>query len=271
MAPKRPEIVRADLGERIRQLRRERGLTQAQLAAALNVTKNAVTNWESGASRPDLSLLPLLCAQLGISCDELLGRTAPASRITKQEREHLLLYRRLNGYDRRSVDALLASILRGYDEAWLDAHRADYRRIPEFGLSFAAGSGHPLDSEPEKSHAFLLRQAQSEKADFIVRVSGRSMEPTFQDGDRVLVERRTNLRPGEIGIFRLPDGEGLIKEYQRDGLHSHNPAFPVRKPQELAGMVCLGHVLGPVEESLLPDQREAALLENAYSAGKLTF
>ena len=83
--------------------------------------------------------------------------------------------------------------------------------------------------------------------------------------------RRANLRPGEIGIFRLPDGEGLIKEYQRDGLHSHNPAFPVRKPQELAGMVCLGHVLGPVEESLLPDPREAALLENAYSAGKLTF
>ena len=44
MAPKRPEIVRADLGDRIRQLRRERGLTQAQLAAALHVTKNAVTN-----------------------------------------------------------------------------------------------------------------------------------------------------------------------------------------------------------------------------------
>ncbi len=260
------ERSRQEISERIRQLRQEAGLTQAQLAAALGVTKNAVTNWESGSARPDLSLLAPLCRALSVSADQLLGCAMPAARLTRQEREHLALYRKLTVYDRQSCDALLRSMVRGYDQAWLEQHASDYLRIPEYDLYFAAGSGHPLEAGTEEGFAYLRKGGAADRADFIVRVSGRSMEPTFPDGCRVLVEKRTSLSPGEIGIFRLPDGDGLIKEYRRDGLHSHNPAYAARTADELAGAVCLGHVLGQVDESAAPGTHEAALLEDAFSA-----
>ena len=43
---------KAAFGSRIREYRIKKGLSQPQLAALLGVTKNAVTNWEAGASRP---------------------------------------------------------------------------------------------------------------------------------------------------------------------------------------------------------------------------
>ena len=261
------ERKRSEIGERIRSGRLAAGLTQAQLAAALSVTKNAVTNWESGSARPDLSLIAPLCRLLGISADALLGCRAAAVQLSRKERDHLALYRRLNVYDRASCDALMQSMVRGYDQAWLEEHRDDYLRLPQYELYFAAGSGHPLDAGTEESFAYLPREGAAGRADFIVRVSGHSMEPTFPDGCRVLVERRTALNPGEIGIFRLEDGEGIIKEYRRDGLHSHNPAFAVRTPDELDGVVCLGHVLGAVDERTAPTEHQAALLDDVLSAG----
>ena len=256
------------LGARIRALRGKAGLTQAQVARALSVTKNAVTNWETGVSRPDLSLVVPLSRILGTSADALLGGALRADTPTRAEREHLARYRRLTPNDRRSVDALLASITAGYDEAWLSENRSRFLTLPELPLAFAAGAGHPLEGGEEGEPRFLRRSPETEQASFVVRVSGRSMEPTFSDGDRVLVERRTELREGEIGLFRLPDGDGLIKEYRRNGLHSHNPDYTDRPAQELSGMVCLGHVLGAVTPDLLPDEhQESLLLSDRAAAG----
>ena len=72
--------------------------------------------------------------------------------------------------------------------------------------------------------------------------------------------------PGEIGVFICGD-TGYIKEYREDGLHSHNPAFAVRTPDELGGVICLGHVLGAVDERTAPTEHQAALLDDVLSAG----
>lgn len=54
------------MGPFIRRLRRERGMTQRELAAALGVTDKAVSKWELGASLPDVALLlPLLTLRRG--------------------------------------------------------------------------------------------------------------------------------------------------------------------------------------------------------------
>ena len=60
------------IGNRISKYRREKGLTQEELAAKLGVSSQAVSKWENDASCPDISLLPQLCRTLGISTDELL-------------------------------------------------------------------------------------------------------------------------------------------------------------------------------------------------------
>lgn len=59
-------------GAMIRQLRKERGLTQQALADRLGISDKAVSKWENGRGAPDISLLPLLAELLGADPAALL-------------------------------------------------------------------------------------------------------------------------------------------------------------------------------------------------------
>lgn len=61
------------LNEQIAFLRKEKGITQEELAVALGVTNQAVSKWESAQCCPDISLLPDLASYFNVSVDELLG------------------------------------------------------------------------------------------------------------------------------------------------------------------------------------------------------
>ncbi len=61
------------IGETIRRLRRERDLTQEEMAAHLGVSFQSISKWERGEGYPDITMLPALAHYLGISVDELLG------------------------------------------------------------------------------------------------------------------------------------------------------------------------------------------------------
>ena len=49
------------IGSFIAKCRKEKGLTQMQLAEKLNITNRAVSKWETGKSIPDISVMPELC------------------------------------------------------------------------------------------------------------------------------------------------------------------------------------------------------------------
>lgn len=66
------------IGKKIKQARIDRNMTQMNLADAMGVSYQAVSNWERGNSMPDISKLGDLCAALDISVNELLGIEAPA-------------------------------------------------------------------------------------------------------------------------------------------------------------------------------------------------
>lgn len=59
------------IGQFIAQCRKEKNLTQAQLAEQLNLTDRAVSKWETGKGMPDASIMPDLCGLLGINVNEL--------------------------------------------------------------------------------------------------------------------------------------------------------------------------------------------------------
>ena len=61
-----------DMGDKLRALRREKKLTQEQLAEYLLVSSQAVSKWETGASCPDLDMVLRLAAFYRVSTDELL-------------------------------------------------------------------------------------------------------------------------------------------------------------------------------------------------------
>lgn len=68
------------LNDTIRALRRERGMTQEQLAEAMNVSAAAVSKWENGQSVPDILVLTALADFFEVSLDALVGYTVQAHR-----------------------------------------------------------------------------------------------------------------------------------------------------------------------------------------------
>lgn len=67
------------MGELISTLRREKGLTQKELADKLHITDKAVSKWERNAAFPDTATIPLLAEILGVSVEELMNaKAAPA-------------------------------------------------------------------------------------------------------------------------------------------------------------------------------------------------
>jgi transcriptional regulator with XRE-family HTH domain len=65
------------MGTRLRELRGRAGLTQENLARAIDVTVGAVRKWEAGQSTPSLERAVRLAAALGVTVDELAGVGGP--------------------------------------------------------------------------------------------------------------------------------------------------------------------------------------------------
>ena len=105
------------IGENIRRIRRMKDMTQENLADCLNVTVSAVSQWESGRTAPDISLLPALCSVLGTSSDALLGidlekKSAEISAAIDE-------YRRLSSRGREKEAAeIIASALAKHPDSW---------------------------------------------------------------------------------------------------------------------------------------------------------
>lgn len=86
------QIFMTALGKRMAELRRASGLTQTQMAQALDVSQQAVQSWEAGRRRIQISILPAVARLLAVSLEGLLGeevtnvprKRGPASRLEQQ-------------------------------------------------------------------------------------------------------------------------------------------------------------------------------------------
>lgn len=61
------------IGDKIRSLRKNKNITQSQLAEALTVSSQSVSKWENHLSVPDISVLPVIARYFGITMDELFN------------------------------------------------------------------------------------------------------------------------------------------------------------------------------------------------------
>lgn len=61
------------IGKFIAECRKEKNLSQLQLAEKLNITDKAISKWERGIAKPNTSIMLELCDILGVSVNELLN------------------------------------------------------------------------------------------------------------------------------------------------------------------------------------------------------
>lgn len=84
-----------DAGKFIASCRKEKGLTQAQLAEKLNITDRAVSKWETGKCMPDASIMLELCNILGVTVNELLsGERITTNHYEEKVNENLIELKR---------------------------------------------------------------------------------------------------------------------------------------------------------------------------------
>ena len=259
---------RSEFGDRLRSFRLRRGMNAPALARALGVSKSSVTNWETGVSFPKQEVFPRLCDLLGTSPDALYGFAGAEEDLSPEERDALRLYRRLSPPDRKNILSFMRVMLENRAEALREECRRRWLVLPRLADRVCAGDGTELFWDGASEPCFLPATEETREANAVITVTGDSMEPTFRDGQPLLVRWQKEILPGEIGVF-LVGGQGTVKEYREDGLHPHNSAYSVIRPREGEPVLCVGKVLGAVSPDMRPDREQRRILQELLSAGEL--
>ncbi len=81
------DMEKNTFGSMVAELRKEKGMTQADLAEKMGITDKAVSKWERDLSYPDIASIPRLAEILGVSVDELLSLKRPDGEKGKAKTE----------------------------------------------------------------------------------------------------------------------------------------------------------------------------------------
>ena len=204
--------------ERLKQARKIKRYSQAEISQLLGVTQQAVGKWETGRSTPDPQTIARLAEILGTTADVLLG--------LQQDAENSPVVGR-NAFSRYTQCEIpvIGTVRAGYG-----------------ALAFEEDYGKEYASVKDPSSYFYL----------VVR--GDSMEPRIQDGDLALVHRQPVLDSGDLGVLIYGEGEGTLKRYVRRGnavvLQPFNPDYEelVLRGEELEQLHVVGKVIKTVTQ-----------------------
>ena len=244
--------------ERIRTLRTAANISQGELAEAMNLGRAAISNWETGRTRPDIANIPRLCNVLGISVAAFFSDTPEEAGWNDAERALMRNYRKLSEINQELLSATaqtMVTLRPAAPKLPPEPVRLTLLELPYADDPFAAGTGD--SGFAASGHTtFLHATPDTRGADMVFRVNGDSMEPKYPDHCNVLVKFTDEpLASGDIGIFQV-DGALYIKQYQSDGLHSLNKHFKIMRRKSYDEVKTIGRVIG-----ILPDSDFATSTE----------
>ena len=203
-----------------------------------------------GVNKANITSLIKICEGLNIGCESLYyGRLLPKQDMLKEdplsekEQIHIKKYRALSEHGKKMADSFLDMQYEYEKEESMKEE--SYPMIPKvlYGCSPSAGVGNYLPDDIDESAIMVPDTPKTRKADYVLKVDGKSMEPEYMDGDLVLVKKQDQVDIGEVGIY-LVDGEALIKEAQNGYLRSLNPEFGNINLNENSEVHCMGKVIG---------------------------
>jgi repressor LexA len=211
------------LGNRLQNLRREKGLTQAHLGAYFNLAESTISLYESGKRSPDYDTLKRLASFFSVSLDYLLG-ISDNRQLPSQLQERSVPYKtRKNA----PVQARLPVII-------------SLKRNPQGVINEEKGSTEEYywDSNPDEGRCYWFK------------VNSDSMRNEgILPGDLVLIREQTRLKYGEIGLVLVDKEPGnLYRVYSKENsivLQNSNPSFPARifTGKEFSRVIVMGRVM----------------------------
>ncbi|MBO4326661.1 MAG: helix-turn-helix transcriptional regulator [Clostridia bacterium] len=130
--------MKISVGTNIKRLRSEKGITQEQLAAAMNVTCAAVSKWERGETYPDITMLQPLAFYFGVTLDELMGYDK--EKVSEQIELTIAEYKREDRENREKAQKIIDEAYREYPNDYRIMHlymwsRGIYDAEPDLDLA----------------------------------------------------------------------------------------------------------------------------------------
>lgn len=201
------------LSEQIKLCRKQLGMSQADLADAIWVSRNTVSNWERGDTTPDIQSLVLMSALFGLSLDEMVkGDEQVMAQALERDKNHLLIAgETFNPGNRQAADWNHTTTLSLFelrstggpahgkfeDADVTDSHGLAYRLV-RIATLFSRGLYHILDENGREVGSITRRHALQHPV-FQVRMKGF---------DRVQLRRETRIDNGYKDVIRF-DGGGI--------------------------------------------------------------
>jgi len=254
------------IAERLRTLRREKGLSKRELVGLLPINYSTYANYESGFREPNSEVLQMLAKYFNVSIDYLMGLTGNRRKadevavLTDDEHAHILQFRQLDAHGKGLVDVVMQKELERIN--FLGARTQGINKLEDeqwvtlnvYQQQASAGLGSYLtdDSDTDFEVMRFVASPVSKKADFCVRVRGDSMEPKICDGDIVFVKSAPKVEPDNVGIF-VYDGEAYCKRLRIDNkknaifLESLNKSYAAKQVLEPEYLRTVGLVIGIAE------------------------
>ena len=231
------------IAENITHFRKQRGITQKELAKEVGITASTMTDYMKLRSAPSFGVIQKLADYFGVKksdidttfkeespslpdasdlltqqiTDKVVQLTPDNKKIVLRTSEELLERQKANGemYTEQNEEETkineVSEVIQLYSYDYYD-HAA------------SAGTGQYLnDVRVER-----IELPVDIDADFVIPIKGDSMEPDYHDGDLVFIQTSVELNDGVIGVFNY-NGEAYIKQLVIDKdqayLHSLNPAY----------------------------------------------
>lgn len=201
------------LSEQIKLCRKQLGMSQADLADAIWVSRNTVSNWERGDTTPDIQSLVLMSALFGLSLDEVVkGDEQVMAQALERDKNHLLIAgETFNPGNRQAADWNHTTTLSLFelrstggpahgkfeDADVTDSHGLAYRLV-RIATLFSRSLYHILDEHGCKVGSITRKHALQHPV-FQVRMKGF---------DRVQLRRETRIDNGYKDVIRF-DGGGV--------------------------------------------------------------
>ena len=179
------------------EMRRQSGLSLDELSEKSGVPKGTLSKISAGITeRPALETMRVLVYAMGYTLNDLEDNTnikQLTNNLSIAENNIIKKYRTLDKYGKETVSGVLEFEYKRCREQEKDEISASIEPniiyLPDPIQSASAGHGQLADDDTANMIAIQANTITS-KANYIMRVSGDSMEPKFFDGQRVLVRNQ---------------------------------------------------------------------------------
>ncbi len=239
-----------DFSNKLKDLRLKAGYSQKDVYEHFKIPQSTFSSWEVGKSEPSGEMLIKLCEFY--KCD-LVKEFSTDEDLNYKEWNMIEMYRSLDDKGKNHIDYELNRESERVNELQKQSEyikklettdgnnesNIDMRIINYYYRVASAGTGQIIFDMPPTKRIEIPNTLEYRKVDYAIGVNGNSMEPTFHDGDMLLVEMTEDIEIGDIGIFRV-DNESYVKKLGETELLSINPAarnIPLNETAKCMGKV----------------------------------